>query len=307
MKALQAAKKDGAELFVVLYQGSLKDAKTCAEWCQKQRQQPGQAIPRVDIILCLAEDPLPPMQPAKVGDTYVVTVGHKGQHVGVIGAYRTNNANTPFQLRYQLVHLSPEFQTPQGKEKGHKLMELMEKYAQDVKDGNYLALYKQVKHPVQVALEKKPDDRVTYEGAELCKNCHPHAYKVWKESKHFKAYETLVEAKNPSNRQFDVECIKCHTTGFDYESGFRNMDKTAFLKGVGCESCHGPCSEHMQDTTNPRIHKLINEFKYWSGPKDRRPVAMGDFCQKCHDMDNDVHWDFSKRWPEVEHMTPRKK
>ena len=25
------------------------------------------------------------------------------------------------------------------------------------------------------------------------------------------------------------------------------------------------------------------------------------FCQKCHDMENDVHWDFNKNWPKIKH------
>jgi len=25
------------------------------------------------------------------------------------------------------------------------------------------------------------------------------------------------------------------------------------------------------------------------------------FCQKCHDIDNDVHWKFDKTWPKIVH------
>ena len=28
------------------------------------------------------------------------------------------------------------------------------------------------------------------------------------------------------------------------------------------------------------------------------------FCQSCHDIENDVHWNFEKRWPQIIHTTP---
>src|SRR5207244_11829673 len=135
-----------------------------------------------------------------------------------------------------------------------------------------------------------------------CQNCRPHAFKVWTNSLHANAYQKLVAAKNPSNREFDGECVKCHTVGFDYVSGFRDMQQTAFLKDVGCESCHGPCSEHIQRPNDKAIHKLINEYKYLAVPPAQRLQAIDSACQKCHDLDNDVHWDFKKNWPLIEHM-----
>ena len=36
----------------------------------------------------------------------------------------------------------------------------------------------------------------------------------------------------------------------------------------------------------------------------KRELVIGDFCQKCHDSDNDVHWDYKVKWPKVEHATP---
>jgi hypothetical protein len=307
-KQLIQAKKNGAELFVVLYQGSVGMAKICAAECAKARAK-NPELPQVDVILCLGTDPLPPGLPEMVGNTAVINVGHKGQHVGVVGAYRTGNPQQPFKLSYQLVRLDPELATPRGKEKGHKLMELMEQYAQEVKDGNYLAQYKQVEHTVQVAIrdlgnKMKKMWEAEYAGSDACKNCHPHAYKVWQNSKHGKeAYKTLVTAKHPSNRQFDGECIVCHTTGFGYKTGFENEQKTAFLKDVGCESCHGPCSVHVDSPNNKDIHKIINEFKYVPAP--RKTTQMDTFCQKCHDLDNDHNWNLQQRWKEVIHMTPQ--
>ena len=76
---------------------------------------------------------------------------------------------------------------------------------------------------------------------------HEPAYDVWEKSKHAHAYEALVKATRPALRQYDGECIVCHTVGFAYESGFKNERATPHLKNVGCESCHGPASEHVKD------------------------------------------------------------
>jgi hypothetical protein len=307
---LKIARKEGAALFVVLYQGSVADAKVCATWCQKQHLADS-TIPRIDIILCLSEDPLPPARPLIVDDTQIVTVGHKGQYVGVIGVFRSTNPQRAYDLHYQLVHIDPEFETPEGKEKTNELNRLLEQYAREVKDDNYLAKYKQTDHELQVYFAKEKN-RPEYVGSEKCQSCHQHAYKVWEKSEHARAYKTLVDAKNPSLRQYDGECVKCHTVGFGYKTGFQD-EKTpppsiADLKGVGCESCHGPASLHVAKPHNVQYSQALNKFKYrGNGPEPaaanvQRMNHMGDFCQKCHDMENDNHFAINKAWPKIEHM-----
>src|SRR5262245_1056961 len=227
VKQLEAQK---ADVKVLLYQGSLDEAKRCAA-----------KVPGFQVMLCLSESDNAPARAEKVGNTLIVGVGHKGKSVGVVGLSRTNNAGKPFDLRYQMVTLGPEFETPKGKEDGHPVVALMEEYTRELKDRNYLAKYVQGNHPHQGAV---PGASPTYVGSEACKDCHKHAYKVWKDSGHAHAYQTLVDAKRPSLRQYDGECIVCHVTGFTYKGGFTDEQKTPHLKDVGCESCHGPGSEH---------------------------------------------------------------
>src|SRR5205814_5162468 len=89
LKEMQAKKPD---LKVLLYQGTLAQAKLCAEdgW-------------GFNVILCLSDTDEPSAQPAWVKDTMIVTVGHKGKHVGVVGAFRTGKPPKPFELKYQMV------------------------------------------------------------------------------------------------------------------------------------------------------------------------------------------------------------
>src|SRR5207244_3142153 len=94
-----------------------------------------------------------------------------------------------------------------------------------------------------------------YVGSAKCQECHQDAFKVWqqkdeKDRSHSVAYESLVKATKPSLRQFDGECIVCHVVGFGIDSGFKNEKQSAHLKDVGCESCHGPGSEHIKKRNN---------------------------------------------------------
>src|SRR5262249_7418991 len=151
----------------------------------------------------------------------------------------------------------------------------------------------------------------TFVGSQACKNCHKSAYKVWMNSDHAHAYQSLENAKKPSLRQFDPECIVCHTVGFAYHSGFRSAEQTPKLKDVGCESCHGPASQHVLKPNDPVWYKLMNP---WKAPNDEnaedkksRVLQMDKLCQRCHDADNDVTWShggFERKWPKVAHPTP---
>jgi hypothetical protein len=300
--ALVGLQKKGADINVMLYQGTDKEAEKVATFCQGQRQK-NAAFPQLDVILCLSDNPEPPGQPAKVGNTLIVMVGHKGRFVGVMGVFRNNADNPPFKLEYQLVSIAPEFETRANKVEGHKLMELMKKYAEEVKTGNYLAKFKQTEHPIQLVFKN-----AQYVGSDDCKTCHKDAFKIWKGSGHAHAYKTLEDAKNPSLRQFDGECVVCHTVGFNYKTGFRDLQKTAFLTDVGCECCHGPCSDHVANPRNADIHKEINPFKYRGKEPEAAPQnqarmqRIDNFCQKCHDLDNDVNWVFANSWPKIVHM-----
>jgi hypothetical protein len=327
MVELQAKKADSV---VMLYEGTIKEARAVAGYCQKLAAQYPK-LPVVRVVLCLSEDPEPPGITEVVGDTQLVWVGQKGRYVGVLGGYR-GKAGQPWQWKYQVVKIGPEFDTPKGQEKTHPLMQLMESYAQKVKESKLVAAYLQSDHPVQQAFKGvKPK----YVGSKRCMDCHPSAYKVWSrwekdltKHSHAHAYETLEKlAINPSQRQFDPECVSCHVVGFGKTGGFTGPELTTRLKNVGCESCHGPCSEHVKDPTDSKWYPHINPLR---ADEEERTLAakkakvklnaqeaarlnqvnvqrmrrMDRFCQSCHDIDNDVNWKFDKRWPEIIHMTP---
>lgn len=294
-KALAEMQAQKPDLRVLLYQGTVEEAKACAA-----------KVPQFDVILCLTKEEEPSDKPERIGDTWVIGVGHKGRYVGVVGFFRSNNPKQPFSPRYQLAALGEEFETPKGLEHTNPVLALMEAYAKEVKFGNYLAKYPQRPHPLQVDFPN-----ATYVGTDACLKCHQEAYKVWFNSDHAKAFASLVNAERPMLRQFDGECVACHVIGFGYKSGYEDETKTADLKNVGCESCHGPGSAHIADTKNLKIRELMNAFKpkpdATAAEETRRINALDQACQKCHDQDNDVHWDFKKKWPGIVHHEKRDK
>jgi len=127
-------------------------------------------------------------------------------------------------------------------------------------------------------------------GAASCAKCHKEAADFWVETKHARAYDTLVHV----NKQFSLDCIQCHVTGWQQPGGVCRIDRTERGgpgldgRGVGrrdvqCEDCHGPGSEHVKDATGGFI---------------RREVPAS-FCIRCHEAANSPHFDDAKYRPYV--------
>ncbi len=303
------------DLRVLLYQGPTHDAKRVP----KEAVLCAQRYPQFSVVMALSEEDEPPGHPVEVIDprtkakSLVVSVGRKGKFVGVVGVYRTGNADRPFDLRYELVEMTEDYLTAKADEKGHPISALMEDYTKELKRDNYLAQYGQVPHlsqamaPVKgaggkVLVGPNGEDRPTFMGSEACKKCHKRAYQKWEKSGHAHAYQTLVDAKRPSLRQHDPECIVCHTVGFGYAGGFKGAEVTEKLKNVGCESCHGPGSIHYANSNDEEWRKRMSPWRQL--PVAKRENAMDQMCQKCHDIDNDVTWingGFKRKWPKVAH------
>jgi len=315
------------QLNVLLYQGDTN----CAAKIAKD-------FPQFQVILCLALDGAPPpLQPQQIPNskTIIIQVGHRGQHVGVLGVFK--NADKSVEYRYQLVPLGEEFITP-GSEaaalKNNKALQILEDYAKAVKDAKLLPEYPRVMHPAQIqAAGFAPPIKLTYVGTEACAACHVGEFNKWKTVPHSNAMNTLVNvAKRPSLRQFDGECVKCHSVGFEYQSGYMdpkgNQKLMPLLVNVGCENCHGPGSGHVAAPKNKALLALMSP---WKQPGvDKLPNAafmkeMADtpvpergkkviapaqqilinrvegMCMKCHDHDADPHFDLYKNWAKIDH------
>lgn len=125
----------------------------------------------------------------------------------------------------------------------------------------------------------------TYVGSASCQSCHPQAHEIWQKSGHAKAFETLVKRGSDA----DPHCIKCHTVGFGQTSGYRRPSGTDALVDVGCESCHGPASEHLAK----HLDGKPTAFKF-------RPLGPGD-CKSCHYGEFSRPFDWDKFWPGIAH------
>ena len=107
------------------------------------------------------------------------------------------------------------------------------------------------------------DQQNGYVSATACQRCHQQEYLQWSATRHAFAYETLLKKE----RYFDSGCVSCHTTGFGYSTGFQIGDHDSTLKGVQCETCHGPGKQHVG---NPKKTNI-------------RRGADTSLCLECHD------------------------
>ncbi|MEE3332162.1 MAG: multiheme c-type cytochrome [Myxococcota bacterium] len=122
-------------------------------------------------------------------------------------------------------------------------------------------------------------------GSEVCQSCHTNEYATWAASPHANAMASL-EAKG---EQANTDCQKCHTTAPGKTGGFPSGAAPADhpdLARVGCESCHGPGGDHVQDATT-KLGSIVS-----LGDKCDSCVIL-QICGSCHDAVNDPDFEFS--------------
>ncbi|HYV68020.1 MAG TPA: multiheme c-type cytochrome, partial [Myxococcales bacterium] len=123
--------------------------------------------------------------------------------------------------------------------------------------------------------------------AKGCVECHETASQFWGKTGHSHAYETLVSVR----KQFSLDCVRCHVTGWQQPGGVCRIDRTQVggpgfeghgkgRQDVQCEMCHGPSSEHAKD---PPGH-IATEV----------PATV---CMRCHEAANSPHFDDGRYRP----------
>jgi hypothetical protein len=322
-------------------------AEKVAKFWESERKK-NSKVPPLALLMVLAEEPEPPsvLFPVPGTPTHILEIGKKGKYVGVVGVYRKGGVAT---LKYELVLMDPSLDPKAGQ--ANPILGVLEEYAKQVKaDRDLLDKFPRVAHLIQLDNDVlKTYGGSYFVGSDTCKQCHKKEHAIWKETHHAKAFQTLVAAAKPSLRQFDPECVICHTVGFKHPDGYNDLTRHVAqdllkqkakpgdvaaalakhnekLENVGCESCHGPGSAHALGNPNdPKLHELMNPFRAGKAEEDaidtmkkaqnavarqkaeqtaklwfnRRMDRLDQFCQKCHDEENDNRWNrvpFLEKW-----------
>ena len=84
------------------------------------------------------------------------------------------------------------------------------------------------------------------------------------------------------------DCVACHVVGYGDQSGFASPETTRNLADVGCERCHGAGSAHASEPATRKMGRVGNGT----------PSVV---CTQCHDFEQSPDFDYSTRWPLIEH------
>ena len=241
-----------------------------------------------DFVLPSHTTAEPPLQPKKIGNTFILEVGEKGRCAVAIGLF--DDPKMP--IRYERVPLDARY------ENSPAVTELMKMYQKQLKETGLEGL----------GIRPIPNARLetlgNYVGQQSCTDCHETAGNVWRKSNHSKAWLSLKETAKPA-RDFDPECIACHVVGWNatellpYKGGFLNEKETPLLTSVSCEACHGPGENHARAEagSNGTLQESLRKAM-------RLSVEGGTakkHCLTCHDGNNSPYFDFETYWKKIEH------
>ena len=290
LEAVMGELKD-CDVRILLAQATLEESKALAK-----------QFPSFDLVVTSDGHSIPPAQPEKIGaTTRLIETPPKAGYVTVVGFY--DDPKQP--MRFQRVALDSRFPDSAA------MKQVMITYQHQLEQLGWDGLgLRSAPHPRASKGDKLAGQ---FASAASCKECHPTAYGIWSKTPHAHATETLTKLNPP--RQYDAECISCHSTGwnpsefFPYTTGFDSLDRTPQLAGNSCENCHGPGAAHVA------AEKGRNAAKRDAGREAMKltvAFARDNVCAKCHDHDNSPEFagkdeatgkdNFDvKYWPKIEH------
>jgi hypothetical protein len=121
-----------------------------------------------------------------------------------------------------------------------------------------------------------------YVGSERCGLCHVDLHTEWAKTLHAAALDSLEEIDQGTNS----ECLPCHTVGFGESGGFVNRATTNDLAGVGCEDCHGPARQHVNNVADRSLDPEVN--------------IASSMCGTCHQGEHQPQYE---EWQQSLHAT----
>jgi hypothetical protein len=263
LKPLISDLYDKTDILILLSHAEMEESLKIAE-----------VYPELNLIISGHLVDRPDLYTRKVNNTYVIPVGEKGKYVGKI-TLSTQQKQTGEDEHFNSFSPAIEITPLDGRfTDSPEIATLLRIYQQRLKDEELLA---------QV-FKTDPPANLTFIGNDDCVLCHNKIFKHWEETGHASAYETLVKAEH----EYDPECVECHVIGLNYFTGFETIDSTPELKGVGCESCHGPGSSHKETQS-----------------KDYGRVGVEN-CEICHNDEHSPNFEFQDYWQKIKHPREEK-
>ncbi len=119
-----------------------------------------------------------------------------------------------------------------------------------------------------------------FAGSTLCAQCHDSAHKVYTQTRHAHAMQTLIS----KGKHEDAECVACHSVGSDKAGGFVSIKDSPQFANVQCENCHGPRKDH---TLNPSIKSAAGSAK--------------QACATCHNRQHSPNFNLNTYWEKIKH------
>ncbi|MBS2025628.1 MAG: hypothetical protein JST92_24785 [Deltaproteobacteria bacterium] len=130
---------------------------------------------------------------------------------------------------------------------------------------------------------------------QACATCHQTEAAFWVRTPHASAYQVLVDAK----KQFSLDCIRCHVTGWQQPGGVCRIDKTAVggpgLDDKGAIATHDSSGLHgvgRQDVQCEMCHAMSSTHALTRANKDEE--VPESTCVRCHEAENSPHFDYRK-------------
>ena len=206
----------------------------------------------------------------------------------------------PFERAKDIVRVVVGF-SPQGKAETVNTEEVM--IQESVKPDEYvLQIISEVEPQLErlanddAEIEDQPGVHPRYVGDNACAQCHENIIKQLAGTRHLQAYESVKK----EGQQRSAACLPCHVTGYNKAGGWnilKNAERPE-MRGVHCESCHGPGEYHVAFRTTkvaPPDIALGGRNKVGLQPTSERT------CLACHDEPNSPKFDYKVYWPKVQH------
>lgn len=206
-------------------------------------------------------------EPQRVGHTVVLQPGSRGMRLARLDIEINSNRRIA-NWNHSVIELSPEVPNFPG------LLSWYEEYNAKVKEA-YLASAR-VKRAQESGLS-------LYAGAHACETCHQAIFSGWSQTKHATAFVRLERI----NKQYDPDCIACHSVGFTESGGFVDAQSTPKLMNVQCESCHGPSRKHIEANG-----ALPVTYSGWDKAR---------ICGQCHTQAHSPSFRIDEYWRQMAH------